>query len=349
MLDQSEIVSYLLSLGVVKARDAVADHLSVVDASRRNSVFVVASRGRPTFVVKQAHRDVASGLEHEAVVLRMLARSEIAASVPVVVDHDARAGCLVLRAPGGTPDWTKHHARGRFPTTTARALGRMLATLHTDRGPIAEVEGGEDRMWGLSFPEPPYELVLGMSAQARELLALVQATPDVCERLLTLRDDVIADAFVHGDLRWDNCLAVSPPGGRRRTRVVVIDWEVAGRGSAALDLGTAIGEYVSAWVTSIPITAPDDPGRCIALATTPIERMRPAVHALCAGYRAAGGELPPVRRAMEMTAVRLLQTAVERANALNAPPAHLRTLLNLAAAILREPEGMALSLLRLAR
>ncbi|MGH2968939.1 MAG: hypothetical protein ACRDK0_07730, partial [Solirubrobacteraceae bacterium] len=54
MLEQSDIAHYLLSLGLVKPRAVVGEDLAVVDASRRNRVFLAATRGGPTYVVKQA-------------------------------------------------------------------------------------------------------------------------------------------------------------------------------------------------------------------------------------------------------------------------------------------------------
>ena len=52
-------------------------------------------------------------------------------------------------------------------------------------------------------------------------------------------------------------------------------------------------------------------------------------------------------RVLELAAVRLLQTAVERAQVLAAPTAHLVTLLQLAENVLFEPEKAANTLLGL--
>ena len=75
MLKQADIAHYLLSLGLVKPRVVVEEELTVVDASRRNCVFLAAMRGGPTYVVKQASPRTARTLAHEAAVLRVLAES----------------------------------------------------------------------------------------------------------------------------------------------------------------------------------------------------------------------------------------------------------------------------------
>jgi Ser/Thr protein kinase RdoA (MazF antagonist) len=347
MLEQSDIAHYLLSLGLVKPRDVVEEDLVIADASRRNSVLLASTRAGPTFVVKQAGPRTAETLAHEAAVLHALAgMPEIAGTVPAVVHHEPAAHLLVLRTPAGGRDWGDH--RGRFPRSPPRTLGRMLGGLH--RLPVDAVEAspdGVDRMWALSFPEPSHELMLDLSAAAQDLIARVQASRQLCHRLQRLRAMAEDDVLVHGDLRWANCLTFSIPGSRRRTRLMLIDWEVAGPGPAAFDVGTVLAEYLGAWITSIPIVEPADPGRLVARARLPLARMRPAVHDFWAAYRLANPLCPALRRVMELAAVRLLQSAVEHAQGLAAPTAHVVTLLQLADNMLRHPEEAALTLLAL--
>jgi hypothetical protein len=175
----------------------------------------------------------------------------------------------------------------------------------------------------------------------------VQASSAVCDRLVALRDAVPRDGLTHGDLRWENCLAVAPRGSRRRTRVLLVDWEFAGRGAAGFDVGTVIAEYLRSWVGSIPIVAPDDPGRLAGRASHPLSRMRPAMAALWSAYGLANPRRPPLRRVVELAAVRLLQIAVERTQGLARPSAHVVTLVQLADNMLRRPEDAAQRLLGL--
>ena len=128
---------------------------------------------------------------------------------------------------------------------------------------------------------------------------------------------------------------------------MLIDWEVAGPGPAAFDVGTVLAEYLAAWIESIPIVEPADPGRLVARARHPLDRMRPAVHDFWSAYRAADPLCPALRRVIELAAVRLLQVAVEHAQRLSAPSAHVVTLLQLADNMLRDPEEAALALLAL--
>lgn len=350
MLDHSAISRYLLSEGLVEPRAVVEEDLSIVDVSRRNSVFIAATRSGPTFVIKQAGGRGARTLAHEAAVLGALGRTaELADLVPAVVGYDAGAARLVLSTPAGARDWSAYHGKGRFPRTQARLLARALAALH--RLPPDEVEelpSSVDPMWALSLPEPPHELVLDLSGGAEEVVARVQASRALCDRLERVRDTCASDGVTHGDLRWDNCLAVPAPRSRRMTRLLLVDWELAGRGAVGFDTGTVLAEYLRVWVGSIPIVDPSDPGRFAGQAAHPLRGMQPAIQAFWAAYRNARAGSPGLRRVVELAAVRLLQTAVERAQGLTGPSAHVMTLVQLADNLLRDPEDAARSLLALA-
>ena len=349
MLEHSDIAHYLLSLDLVKPRTLVEGSFTVVDVSRRNCVFLAATPGGPTYVVKQAGHRSARTLAQEATVLPLLAQAiGLAGHVPSVVLHDPDAALLVLETPSGARDWNEHHRSGRAPLVPARILGRVLGALHglqTDR--VQALPANLDPMWGLSLAEPSHELVLELSAGAQDLLGRVQASPELCARLDALRHSGSEGSFVHGDLRWDNCLAFASPGSRRRTRVLLVDWEYAGPGAAAFDVGTVLAEYLRFWVASIPIVESSDPGRLAANARHPLRCMHPAIQAFWLAYRGASPLRPTLRHVVELAAVRLLQTAMEQAQELAEATAHVVTLVQLADNMLRAPDSVGPSLLGL--
>jgi Ser/Thr protein kinase RdoA (MazF antagonist) len=349
VLEQSDIAHYLLSLGVVKPSAILDEELAVVDTSRRNCVFLATTPEGPTHVIKQAVPRNMETLRHEAEVLRGLAdEPELAPLVPAVVHHDHKAALLVLSTPGGAREWNKHHVAGGFSRGPARRLGRTLATLHglpADR--VGRRPAGVDPMWGLLLPEPPHELLLDLSEAAQDLVARLQASQRLCGALRRIAADGADGTLVHGDLRWDNCLAVAAPQSRRRTRLLLVDWEHGGHGDAAFDVGTVLGEYLRVWVISITIPEPSDPSRLLSQARYPLRRMQPAIHAFWTGYRAANPRCPPLRRVIELAALHLLQTAVEYARGLPSLSVHAGALVQVADNLLRWPEDAASSLLGL--
>ena len=129
--------------------------------------------------------------------------------------------------------------------------------------------------------------------------------------------------------------------------MLLVDWELAGRGPAGFDVGTVLAEYLVKWVGSIPILDPRDPSRFVDRARHPLRLMRPAIHAFWWAYRSASTRPPALARVVELAAVRLLQAAVERAQRSAAPSAHVVVLAQLADSLLRDPEDAALGLLGL--
>jgi aminoglycoside phosphotransferase (APT) family kinase protein len=158
--------------------------------------------------------------------------------------------------------------------------------------------------------------------------------------------------LIHGDVRWDNLLTTgaSDRTSARRGRVLLLDWECAGRGDPSQDVGAFLGEYLHDWIRSIPIVDPDDPGRLIASAGRPLARMRPAIGALWRAYRGHGGGERDgllLRRAVRFAAVRVLAAAYEESLARNVLSGSAHFALQLSTNILRRPDRAIAHLLGL--
>jgi Ser/Thr protein kinase RdoA (MazF antagonist) len=345
MLRHADVAQDLLARGLVEPRDVVDGGLRIVDGSRRNRVFVTTTRAGPTYVVKQGDPGQPSTLAHEARVLRALARvAPLCGRVPAVVEYDAATALLVLVTPGGGSDWGVHHAGAGFPISQARALGELLAAVH--RLPpetVAPAPDGHQPMWGLLLAAPPAAFLRDFSAGSLEVVGRIQENEQLCARLVALRERCRADSVVHGDLRWENCVAVGARPGARRTRVLLIDWELAGHGVAAFDVGSVLAEYLRVWVGSIPIVPARDAG-LVEHARRPLPRMRPAIRGLWAAYRRAR-PVAELREVVEFAGLRLLQTAVEQARDVGGSSAHLVNLLHLASNLLSHPDDAARRLL----
>ena len=122
MLEQSQIAHYLLSLGLVKPRAIVEEDLTVVDASRRNCVFIATTREGPTYVVKQAGPRScchARARSRRPARLRRRVRSS-QGTCRRSSTTTPEAALLVLRSPAGARDWASEHGGGRFSAGPGR-------------------------------------------------------------------------------------------------------------------------------------------------------------------------------------------------------------------------------------
>lgn len=334
----ADVVGYLLERGLVRPRAVVHGALTVADRSHLNRVFLVTAEGERHLLVKVGPR-----VAREAAVLeRLRPVVGLARALPPVVAHDRAGQVLVLEAPSGARDLVRHHARGRFSCAIAAEAGRSLALLHGL--PAATLDPVEPPVPAAPPHRPDLDTLRSLSGAAVELTRIVQRSGELCtalDELLASRPP--ATAVIHGDVRWGNCVALRR-GSRRWVGVQLVDWEQCGAGDPALDAGAFIGEYLRAWLRSMPIADPRDPGALRAHAQVPMRRLRPAVQAFWSAYAARPGRPPSgelLRRSLRFAAVRLLGAAFEEAQAASELRPGVLALLPLSRNILRRPDQAA--------
>jgi aminoglycoside phosphotransferase (APT) family kinase protein len=351
VLDLADVAPYLIDRKLISRRAVVEGRFHVVDVSRLNRVILVTAKGERCVVLKVAGEGGDARAAREAAVLERLSSIEEACGLtpclPAFVAYDRAEGVLILEGAPGARDLTYHHARGRFSCAIARELGRTLALLHAIRP--AALDGLRDPAVPTSrlrVHEPDLHSFHTLSAGAVELTRIIQSVDELCTAL----DDHLAawheDSVIHGDVRWDNCLAWRRGSSSRWARLHLIDWELSGVGDPGLDVGAFFGEYLGAWVRSIPIADPRDPGRLRAHARLPLRRMRPALRAFWETYSSRRGassaeSSATLRRSTRFAAVRLLTAALEEAQTLDEVQASGLSMVQLSQKILRRPREAA--------
>lgn len=325
-------VRELLDEGLLDPAAVVDGRVLIEDRSRRNRNLLVASpAGR--FLVK---RGPAGG--EAAWYRRLRAIPALAPILPRPLGEPA-AGRLVLEAERGAEDlWSHARRTGRVAPAIARALGSALGTLHRETRLAAPRPAPGDAHGVLRIHRPRVEALRELTAASVALVAVVQGSAPLVAGLRAARGAWRAECVVHGDIRWPNVLVV-PGASAGPATVRLIDWEEAGEGDPAWDLGSALGAFLSGWISSIP-PGPGDPARLAALARSPLAGMRPAAAALWDGYLEDRAEVggDPARlldRAMALAAARLVLAAYEMAqdeDALGAVPIlHLQVAANVMA------------------
>jgi Ser/Thr protein kinase RdoA (MazF antagonist) len=355
MLELADVAPYLLDQGLISPRAVVDGGLRVVDRSRLNRVYVVTADGERCLVLKLAAEPGYGGIEHEALVLEKLRSRDpggpLASSLPVLVACDADQGLLILEATPTARDLARHHRGGRFSATLAREAGRMLGVLHSLPTSTLPRPGAATFGQSLGAYIPALTELQTMSTAEMSLLRLVQHSEELCRSLDELAIAWREETIVHGDVRWDNCLAVRDKSGRWR-RLQLIDWETAGPGDPAEDVGAFLGEYLRTWLQSIPDLDPRERLTTAANARYPLVRMQPALRGFWLSYchhrHASPAQMSTVlRRATRYAAARILMSALEDAQLL--PDLHrgLLNALQLSRAVFRRPDEAAAHLLGL--
>jgi aminoglycoside phosphotransferase (APT) family kinase protein len=356
VLELADIEPYLRDRGLISARAVVDGGFRVVDVSRLNRVFIVTAENERCLVLKCGGPPGDAGVAREAEVLQRLRSMDgeaLAAFMPAVVEYDAAERVLVLETEPEARDLARHHAMGRFSRVLARQAGEALARLHEmPPGALRGLSGSVDPTWTLRAHKPDWESTWRMSGAAFELTRVIQSSDELCTRL----DDLLASwseqSVIHGDVRWDNCIAMREAGTQRWNRLRLVDWEHSAPGDPSLDTGAFLGEYLRAWLQSIPIVDPEDPGRLLGNARLPLGRMRPAVRAFWDAYtrhrRSCSEEFGHMlHRATLFAASSVLTIALEQAQTLAELRPGVLGLVHLSENILRRPETASAHLLGL--
>lgn len=350
-MEHAEVVGYLVDRGLLDEASVVDGGVVVRNASSRNRNYIAERRDGPGLVLKQGIGALAvATVAHEARVYQMLldAGGELAPTLVPFHGYDAVRGVLALGLVEGRDLRAQHLRDGVFAPNLAAALGRSLGTLHrlTARDEVAA--GPEHAPWVLSLHRPSLSVFRDTSAAGIEVIKIVQGAAGFGAQLDALRAGWRLAALVHNDVKWDNCI-VSEAGGRPGLKL--IDWESAAHGDPCWDVGSALSQYLTFWLFSIPVTGATPPAQFPRLAGHPLETMQPAMRACWAAYaaeldRAADAD-EVLLRGVRLAAARLVQSAFEAAQVSDALTSGLVLHLQLALNMLERPRDAIVHLLGL--
>jgi len=326
--------------------------LALVDVSRRNHNLQVTTDKGPCYLLKQgAGRDGMAGVAHEAAAYRLLewraGSGELQRYLPRCISYDCSESLLVLELVSNSENLRSYHSRrGHFPTSVAATLGRALSAVHR-YGTLALDCDTSGRFsgrlpWALFLDQPGLAIFRDISNANLQVVRILQSSTAFRDQLNELRSAWRANAFIHHDMKWDNCLVFSESASGRKSRLKIIDWEFADRGDPCWDIGAVLGSYLSFWLTSIPITGEEPPDRFLELARYPLNRMQPAMRACWRAYiRGMGLDVATSRewllRVVRYGAIRLIQAGYEQMQAATHLTGNLVSLLQLSLNILQRP------------
>jgi aminoglycoside phosphotransferase (APT) family kinase protein len=355
MLEQHEVAAYLLERRLVSRRSIVSGQLRIVDASRRNRNFRVSGGLGESYLLKQGlAADSAQTLANEVALYRRLAAeaAPIASCIPRLYAYDSVRGVLILEWIANSQDLYRYHAaRGRCSLMLAAALGRVLAALHSV-APDAEAFR-RDAPWVLSLHHVQLDALRYLSSASIELIKIIQEEERFVRSLDELRDGWCSETLVHRDVKWENCIAHAPEGGTRLTRVKLVDWEMAGWGDPAFDVGSGFSDFLGHWLASVPIERGSAAERLVERAPRPLDSLQPAIAAFWGSYVCARGlQAGPASRllvrAVRYAAARLVQSAFEQTQELPLMSARIAYSLQLSRDMLYRPRAAAGDLLGIA-
>jgi len=360
VLAPQEMVRYLLRRGLISPATIVDNDLHIVDTSRRNcNLAVTTERGRSYLLKQGLGEQSAMTVAHEALVYRYLAElpgtERLERYLPRCHDFDAATGVLVLELLPDALNLREHaYRRRRCSVRLARELGRALAALHgcdvhrLHHQAGLSLPGGQP--WALWADRPTLATYRNATSATIEASRAIQRYPGGQAALAELRATWRPSVLIHGDLRWDNCLAHRRRPGDR-TDLKLIDWEFADLGEPGWDIGSVLSEYLMLWLSSMPITG-RSAAEFVELSTFPLHRVQPAACAFWDGYARYAALAPGTAaelqvRSIRFAGARLLHRAIERVKEMNELDPFTIALLQVAQNVLDRPAAAGRHLLGL--
>lgn len=359
ILTLPDVVPYLLQRNLVSPESVVHQELTVIDASSRNQNFGVLRPNDQSYLLKQGidpqrKKTIANEAQIYELIHSTMGKAGLTQYLPRFFDYDSARGILVIEYLSYAQNLHNYCAlRGRFSKVLGAAIGDALSSLHQIRwdrqsGRIEMLAHGPPGI--LSIHRPELEVLRDISGANVQVIKIIQRYPEFTELLDELRDEWRSEALIHFDFKWDNCLVTSRTPSGRKTRLKIVDWELAGIGDPIWDVASVLNAYLSFWILSIPITGETPPDRFFELARFPLEGMQPAIRSFWNCYvdrmsfdkHEADVQLI---RAVRYAAARLVQTTFEQMHTATELIGSVVCSLQLSLNILRRPKEASTHLL----
>ncbi len=342
----NDLVHYLLERGLL-TREAVIDGgVMVIPAARRNNNFSVVADAGPSYFVKSMLPGAAQAqetLRQEATLYGIARATEALAPLREVLPeyhlYDPQRSLIILGYLRGSRTLSELHAQsGGAPEWAAELTGRALGAVH--RAGASALPGLDPASfkrqtpWALSL----HQITPTFGQPGSQLQTLLLSYPEFGEALDTMRNGWRVNSVIHGDMKFDNCLAVEA-GGTRTLKI--IDWELADLGDELWDVAGIVQNYLFWSAVSAQATA--DGAWSVGM---PFETLLPAMRTFWNAWVAAR-ELPDaeagvsLERCASYAAARLLQSTMEMLMVSPAMSQQVALLLQTSLNVLRSPGATA--------
>jgi len=358
VLNQSDVVPYLLKRKLISTKLIVESDLLVKDISGRNHNYAIISEHGQSYLLKQGvDQERKVTIAHEAAMYKLFQEEPtLKSKLPRSYGYDPEEHILILELLRDGQSLREYHAiRSCLSLPLARTLGEALATLHR----VTKTAGKRYEDAYRLYDQPPWILSIHRTAlhvfqQASranmQLIQRIQSTPEIGRHFDALRRNWTAEALIHFDMKWDNCIAFARPGSQRKTRLYIVDWELADWGDPCWDIASVFSDYLNFWVFSMPITSEMPAEQAFELARCPLESIQQGIQAFWQRYvkrMELSRETADVwlMRTLGYTAAKLVQTAFERTQLSQQLTSGVESLLHLSSHIVQQPLEMVVDLL----
>jgi Phosphotransferase enzyme family len=308
VLDSQNILPYLQQWGLLAVDPPT---VALQQLSAKNFNILISAPTIQPLLVKQAR--ISSGqqtdeLYREWRLQELIATNpqlvHLATFLPKVLHCDRSNGIVVNHFWTPYSDLQDYYdTQHRYPPAIAIAIGQCLGQVHRSSfnpqlQPQVEMAMGTSLSLAQTCLERWQRLHTGIFAatpiDCLRFYKLYQQYPQLSNAVAQLAQESIACCLTHNDLKLNNILLHQNPASSS-IPVRIIDWECAGWGDPAADLGMAIGSYLELWLENLVVGSELSIQESLQLAIVPLPSLQPSLLALVDSYLTTFPEILPAQ------------------------------------------------------
>ncbi|MFN3851953.1 MAG: phosphotransferase [Spirosomataceae bacterium] len=255
VLSIHNVCNYLIENGLVSLKSVVEGDLMVRDASSRNTNFLINqfAEGGKKLLVKQPDIDdekYVQDMKIEADIYEIITKnsafSKIRKYVPKIHHYDSQNYILVMEQLSGVCRVFDYQYHGpNYPDKViVQTMATILAGFHSI--PFNKIKNIKPTFpWFLEVADNNYyKKVKKDDKKAYKILKPFFENPEVMQFVKDAKAMWDSSHFIHLDTRLTNWLIPYSHKAGNKNPIWLIDFELAGMGDAAWDIGFLIGEFI---------------------------------------------------------------------------------------------------------
>ena len=190
-----------------------------------------------------------------------------------------------------------------YPEQISTAIGQTIASLHKATFRQAEYQSFLTKEAATSSTRKPYlqnlerptpDIFGALPGDGIRFFVLYQRFASLSRAIAAANAQVTPCCLIHNDLKLNNILlhperlrsssTASADSAELPDLIRLIDWEQAGWGDPAFDLGSVMASYLQLWLGSLIVSQDMAIEESLKLAMTPLELLQPSLQALVKAY-----------------------------------------------------------------
>ncbi len=307
ILDTSNVFEYLATLDYCQIDDRDTSQIQIIPAKNFNLLIAFAD-GKNLLVKQELYNDRGQTRQEFRLAWRMQSLTQqlpefsakITKFLPKLLHFDPDRSILIVEYLSTYIDLAVYYAKEhRFPTAISRSIGQAIATLHSQTFEHVECKQLLDRESNLASPDLAIDyanqiiqrlsritphIFRSMPVECLQFFKLYQRFPSLSQAISDLDRSISPSCLVHNDLKTNNILLDLSWESPTSQIIKLIDWERAGWGDPAFDLGCILGSYLEIWLDGLIVSNTLSINESLQLATTPLELIQPALFCLIESY-----------------------------------------------------------------